>query len=192
MAAMSIDTRVDRGYLEPERRRARADAVDRLPRRAAAVILALILLTGAVIVFWPGPPDPHGQSSLRDYLESAHQHGLPRWISFGFVENASNVVMFVPIGLLGSLALRRRNYLVVLLAAMGSGLIELVQLLLLPDRVASLDDVLANTAGAVVGLLCSVPALRRRYRRRRQYLRGRTGAADSPRRVARTARLNPA
>ena len=163
--------------------------LDRRARRAAGVLLGVILVVIAVIVFWPGPPDPNGQVALRVYLERGHRHGLPRWVDYDLVQNLSNVVMFVPIGVLGALALYRRNYLIVLYAAVASGLIELVQLVLLPHRVASWQDITANTVGAFLGLLCAVPALRRRRKRRKRYLQGRRSAADSPRRAARAARL---
>ena len=163
--------------------------LDRRARRLAGVLLGVILVVIAVIVFWPGPPDPNGQTALREYLDTGHRHGLPRWIDYNLVQNSSNVLMFVPIGLLGALALYRRNYLIVLYAGLASGLIELVQLVLLPDRVASWQDMAANTIGAFLGLLCALPALRRRRRRRRRYLQGRRSAADSPRRAARAARL---
>ena len=162
--------------------------LDRGARRTAGVLLCVILLVVAVIVFTPGPPDPNGQTALRTYLYDAHRQGLPGWIDYDLVQNASNVVMFLPIGLLGALALYRRNYLVVVYAGLASGLIELVQLVLLPHRVASWQDIAANTSGAFLGLLCAVPALRRRRRRRRRYLRGHRSAADSTRRAARAAR----
>jgi VanZ family protein len=163
--------------------------LDRQARRAASVLLAVIIAVIAVIVFWPGPPDPSGQNALEHFLYLAHANGLPRRITFNLVQNLANVAMFLPLGLLGSLALRRRNYLVVLYGALASGLIELTQLLLLPDRVASMQDVLSNTAGVLIGFLLSIPALRRRLRRRRRYLQGRRAAADSPRRAARMAQI---
>jgi VanZ family protein len=162
--------------------------LDRRARRIAGVLLCVILLIIAVIVFWPGPPDADGQTALRRYLNYAHWHGLPRRIDYNLVQNLANVAMFLPIGLLGALALYRRNYLVVIYAGLASGLIESVQLIL-PDRVSSWQDITANTAGAFLGLLCAIPALRRRYKRRRQFLQGRRSAADSPRRAARAARL---
>ncbi len=162
--------------------------LDRGARHTAALLLALIVVVIVFIVFWPGPPDPSGQLALFRFLHQAHANGLPRWISFDLVQNLANVVMFVPLGLLGSLALKRRNYLVVVAAALGSGLIELGQLIFLPDRVASLQDVLSNTIGAFIGLLISIPTLRRRRRRRKQYEQGRRGAMDSRRQAARAAR----
>ena len=163
--------------------------LDRAARRTAVVFLLLIIATVVLIVFTPGPPDPRGQDSLHLYLARAHLHGLPSWIDFNLIQNLANVVLFVPVGLLGSLAMRRRNYLVVLAAAGASGLIELIQLVLLPQRVASLQDVLCNTIGALIGFLLSVPALRRRRHRRQRYVQGRRAATDSRRRVSRAARL---
>src|ERR1700712_1204781 len=163
--------------------------LDRTARRVAALLLAVMVAAVVVIVFTPGPPDPNGQQDLHRYLEQAHVNGLPYWISYDLVQDLSNVVMFIPLGLLGSLALRRHNYLVVLAAACASGFIELVQLVLLPDRVASLQDVLCNTIGAFLGFLLSIPALRRRRHRRDRYVQGRQAAGDSRRRGSRTARL---
>lgn len=163
--------------------------LDLAARRAAAALFAVFVLVVAIIVFWPGPPDPGGQSGLELFLRDQHRSGLPGWIDFNLVQNLANVVMFLPIGFLGALAAGRRHYLVVVLAGVGSGLIELTQLLLLPGRVASLEDVGANTAGALLGLLLAVPTLRRRRKRRQQFARGRRGAVDSDRRAARTARI---
>lgn len=48
---------------------------------------------------------------------------------------------------------------------LASGVIELGQLLLLPGRFASADDVLANMSGAVVGALVGVVVLDVLHRR---------------------------
>jgi len=162
--------------------------LDRAHRRWATALLFLFALGIAVVVGWPGPPDPGGQSSLKSYLSHGPAHGLPAWITFSLVESLANVLMFLPVGLLGSLAMRRRNYLVVPFAAAASGLIEMVQLIALPSRVASLQDVRANAIGALLGFLLSIPSLRRRRRSRRRYLQGRRSAADSGRRAALVAR----
>lgn len=165
-----------------------AHRLDRLDRRVAGALLALFVVVVTLIVFWPGPPAPVGQSTLKDYLSEGKRHGLPSWITFAYIENLANVLMFVPLGLLASLALRRRNFLAVPAAAAASGLIELVQLLLLPSRVASTQDIRVNTIGALLGFLLSLPALRRRRRRRRRFRLGRLGAGESRRRAALAAR----
>lgn len=163
--------------------------LDLAARRTAGLLLVVIAVVVAVIVFWPGPPDPGGQSALEHFLRRQHRQGLPGWITFNVVQNLANVVMFAPVGLLGALALRRRNYLIVVVSAAASGLIELTQLVLLPHRVASLQDVAANTTGALVGLMLAIPALRRRRKRRQQFRHGHRGAVDSDRRASRAARI---
>ena len=70
------------------------------------------------------------------------------------LEVASNVVLFVPLSLIGGLlwpARRVRDW--VLVGALLSTLIEVCQLLFLPDRFATVSDVLANTTGALLGAL---------------------------------------
>ena len=62
-----------------------------------------------------------------------------------------NVLAFVPLGWLGVAALRVRVLTAVLVLAGLSGAVELVQLLPVMERQASLLDVACNTAGAAVG-----------------------------------------
>jgi len=107
----------------------------------------------AIITFWPGPPDPDGQLALKDFLRQAYTHGLPTWITFGKIEFGANVVMFMPIGLFGALALARARWLIVPLALAASITIEVIQATRLADRVGSPRDVVANGLGALLGLL---------------------------------------
>lgn len=86
-------------------------------RVTAAALLVTFCAVVAVITFWPGPPDPDGQRALRAFLEDAHLHGLPLWISFGKVEFGANILMFVPIGFFGALVLPRLRALIVPAAA---------------------------------------------------------------------------
>ena len=60
--------------------------------------------------------------------------------------------MFVPFGVLVGLLLRR-SWLVVLLAFCLSAAIELAQLLFLPTRVPTVQDVVLNTLGTAIGVL---------------------------------------
>lgn len=77
--------------------------------------------------------------------------GLPdalRVVEFGL-----NVLLFVPLSLLGAFVLDRWDTRFWLFAGLGGTVvIELVQGLLLPLRSASGSDLVANTSGAVVGL----------------------------------------
>jgi hypothetical protein len=146
---------------------------NRTARLASTVLFGLVLLLVGWIVLQPGPPDANGQHGLNVFLYHQHRLGLPYWIDFALIEQLSNMLMFLPLGLLGALSLRRSNWLVVPAFAALSGLIELVQLLFLPDRVASVSDVLTNSAGALIGYLLALPLLRRRMRRVRVVVTGR-------------------
>ncbi len=133
----------------------------------------MLLITFGVVVtvitFWPGPPDPDGQLALREFLLQAYTHGLPTWITFGRIEFAANIVMFVPIGLFGALVLVRHSWLVVPIAVAASIAIEVFQSARLAERVGTPRDVIANGLGALLGYLCSLLVLRvarRRIRRR--------------------------
>lgn len=139
------------------------DTVDPVLRRirvASTILLVTFCAVVAVITFWPGPPDPSGQDSLKKFLAQAHDDGLPRWFSFGKVEFASNVLMFIPIGLFGALALTGRRWLIVPATIAASATIEIVQALTLPGRVGTVRDVISNGLGAIIGYLIACWVLR--------------------------------
>jgi len=122
-------------------------------------VLALALHIGllALIVLWPVPVDRPASGLLGDVLDALHRHGVPAWIDYGVVEAAANVLLFVPFGLLAGLLLpRRRRWLAVAAAVLLSAGIELAQSGLLPERFGTVQDVLANTAGAVLGVAASL------------------------------------
>jgi VanZ family protein len=146
------------------RRRARRQEA---PRRWAAVLLTICVCVIGAIVLTPGPPAAGAQDGLYEFFRRAHAAGLPSFIGFGLVEWLSNVVMFLPLGFLGLLATRRRRLVLPLLVLL-SGAIELIQYAFLPDRVASLKDVLANSTGALLGVLLAVAWSRHRARLRRR------------------------
>lgn len=144
------------------------------------MLLGVVVVLVAGIVWWPEPPAAAAQQGLARFLAVAHIHGLPIWITFQLVEAISNIVMFVPIGFLAALALRRWQWLVVPIGLLASTAIEVSQLLL-PDRVASVRDVVTNTLGTLIGYLLALPLVRRRVRRQRRAQLGRRGANDPPR-----------
>jgi glycopeptide antibiotics resistance protein len=72
------------------------------------------------------------------------------------LEEASNMLLFVPLG--AALKLRGFGIVMTALTAMTlSGSVEIVQLLLVSGRTTSVDDVLLNTLGAVLG--CALVSL---------------------------------
>jgi hypothetical protein len=168
------------------------------PNRTARLVSRVLLVLVSVVVGWivlrPGPPDPDGQYALGLFIYHQHKYGLPHWITFSLLEGLSNVVLFVPLGLLGALSLRRHCWSAVLALAALSALIELSQWLLLPDRVASPRDVINNSIGALVGYLLALPIVLRRRRRVRAAVTGRriAGLRSTARTVAPPTQLQPA
>ena len=110
-----------------------------------------------MLVLWPGGVDSDLQSALWRFL---HDLGV-EWLTFDVVQFAANVVLFIPIGLLVALILPRRwRWLVAPGVLAVSAAIEGVQALL-PNRHADLGDVIANTAGGLVGLAIAYVASRK-------------------------------
>ncbi|WNY33549.1 VanZ family protein [Curtobacterium flaccumfaciens] len=113
------------------------------------------------------PVDASGGPWLTRALAAAHRHGLPDRIDYAVVESFANVVYFVPLGLLVVLLAGARWWW----AAIATGLvvsacIETGQALFLPARTATIDDVVANGVGALLGAVAGVLLLSRAARRR--------------------------
>jgi glycopeptide antibiotics resistance protein len=136
-------------------------------RKLWRMILAAMLVPLAVIAFWPSPIDEPVQSELASILSFLHKHGIPRWFNYKFVEAAANVVLFIPLGIVASLAFpQRRWWQVGAFGLIVSGCMELGQLLFLNSRFASLQDIVTNTGGAVIGALLAIAALKELRARR--------------------------
>lgn len=136
-------------------------ALERRLRRVAVGVLVAFVIVVALITLTPGAPDPEGQRALVHWLQEAHRSGFPQWIDYDLIEFTANVVMFLPLGLFGALALPsgRRWWAVPIGFLMTVG-IESVQAAGLPGRYASVSDVVANTSGAVLGYLLARLTLR--------------------------------
>jgi VanZ like family len=155
-----------------------AEIASRRLQVVSTVLLVTFCVVVGIITFWPGPPDPDGQHALKSFLLTAHAHGLPMWISFDLIEFIANVLMFVPIGLFGALALARARWLILLAAVSASVTIEIIQATRMPERVGTPRDVIANGLGAVIGyLLARVVVARGRARGGR---RGRHAQSATP------------
>jgi len=131
----------------------------------SAGLLLAFLAAIAIITFTPGPPDPTGQRDLIAFLARAHAQGLPAWVTFGKVEFGANIVMFIPIGLFGALALPRARWLIVPAAVGLSAVIEYLQAANLPARDGTARDVVANGLGALIGYLLAAVVLAEVHRR---------------------------
>lgn len=75
------------------------------------------------------------------------------WVTYTQLESAANVALFIPLGLLIALLVPTRWWWAVVVGlALLAGGIELGQALFLPGRVPTIDDVLANATGGVIGV----------------------------------------
>ncbi|GAA1139441.1 hypothetical protein GCM10009651_24330 [Microbacterium natoriense] len=88
-------------------------------------------------------------------LGAVHRLG---WTSLDFttLEVAANVLVFIPVGIVAYVFLpRRARWLALAVGPAASIAIELTQLLALPNRDPSINDVIANSIGATIGVaLC--------------------------------------
>lgn len=120
-------------------------------------VLAAMLIPLAIIAFWPSPVDQPVQGHLASVLYVLHQHSVPVWVDYKLVEATANVLLFLPLGTVGSLAFPSKCWWQI--GALGlflSGCIELGQLLFLHGRFAALSDIVTNAAGATAGALLAV------------------------------------
>ncbi|MGV8978449.1 MAG: VanZ family protein [Cellulomonas sp.] len=125
---------------------------DRRARRVLASAAVLYLLGVARMTLWPDFASPDQLDALQSLTAWLGGHGVP--VTYDGLEAAANVVMFVPFGVLGGLLTSpRQRWLVIATACAVSAGIETSQLLFLPTRVATVQDVALNTLGAVVGLV---------------------------------------
>lgn len=152
----------------PARPPASATAADsaRGPTRSrtawlARAALGLYVVALAVVVL--SPSNTH-QSELvvQTRLVLIHHLGFTwRQATLPRVEMALNVVMVMPLGLLGVLSWPRSRWQTwTAYAFLGSLAVELFQGFFLPGRQASTSDIVANTLGALIGALIAHAGLR--------------------------------
>ena len=137
-------------------------ATRRLAVRSAlgyGAFVALVTLTSS-------PVDQHFTPAVIDTTYKLQNVGLPTWVSYSSVEFTANIVFFAPVGLIVVLLVGLRRWWWGAGAGFVlSGSVEFGQLLFLPDRFASLDDLLANTTGALLGAVVGVVLVGRLTRR---------------------------
>jgi VanZ like family len=123
-------------------------------RRVVLALFAGYVGLGLTILLWPTPVDRGIRGNLGDTLDRLHSIGIPAFVNYAFVEASANVAMFVPLGILLTLAFANRLWWATpLIGLAASASAELAQLIFLPHRFATFDDVLHNTAGAILGTL---------------------------------------
>ena len=124
-----------------------------MARRVLAIVSVLYLVGLAIIAFWPVPVDREFSDALEVLIAQLQTDGLS-FLSYSTVEIAANVLLFVPLGiLLAVLFGEGARWLAFGVCVAVSALIEFAQSVLLPDRFATASDLLANVAGAAIGVL---------------------------------------
>lgn len=132
-------------------------------RRLATVLLAVYAVAVILVVAWPTPVDAGNREWLSHIFKALHSRHLLMFFGYAQLEFAANVVMFTPLGLLVGVLFGRRHWAWAIALGCGvSTLIELLQYFLLPGRYGTVDDVIANTLGALIGALLARAFLTRR------------------------------
>ena len=135
--------------------------------RVLRIVLGAYVALLAVVGFFPSPVDRPIEAPLSRIIQWCGQHGLG-FITYARVEFGANIALFVPLGMLIALLFGpRRWWRAPVICFVATVIIELGQRVLLPQRVASIGDVIANTVGGIFGTLAAVAimaALARNHR----------------------------
>ncbi|WP_158597340.1 VanZ family protein [Microbacterium telephonicum] len=123
-------------------------------RRIGIALIVYVLLAVALLLSPVGPGEI--VERLTTLLQSFPGGGVVRQ---GWVEFAANILLFLPLGLLLTM-LSGRPWVGMLLAVGLSVSAELIQTLL-PNRVTSLRDIVANALGTLLGALIAWLIVRR-------------------------------
>lgn len=130
------------------------------PRRLTrvwALALGIPFLVGlAVLTLTPSRVERAMPNLLYLVLDTAHRLG---WGSLDFarLEIIANILVFVPVGILAFVLLPRRVWpLALLVGPLLSLGVETAQRVALPHRAPTVTDVVANSTGALVGVVFAV------------------------------------
>ena len=110
------------------------------------VLLGLYVFVLTLIALWPAPVD----GAARPFLRLIGR-AVPM-LTYARIEFGANFLLFVPLGMLLALILRRR-YLLAPIALVATVTIESIQALIIDKRTPSVMDIIANLTGACLGLL---------------------------------------
>ena len=138
-------------------------------KRITTALLVSYLAAIAIVGFWPERVDTAFRGDVVRVVETMSNNGFV-YMSYDLVDAFANVMWFVPIGVLALLTIGRRYWVVALLLCVAiSCVVEVAQASVLSSRVGSISDVVANSVGAVTGILVGViidqyRSLRQRHR----------------------------
>ncbi|QAY60884.1 VanZ family protein [Microbacterium protaetiae] len=130
----------------------------RVQRTAARLVLTALTAGYLWAVAWMTlRAQPYGAdiaTGLDRLLRWFAEHPSTAWITFDRLEFASNIAMFVPLGILAVLWFGVRGWwAAIVIGAVISAMIEGSQAILLSTRVPDVRDIVANTLGATAGML---------------------------------------
>lgn len=134
----------------------------------------------ALVTLTPREEAPTQSDVVVQVLERLQRIDGLSWMTYDRVEFLANIAMFVPVGLFLLLMVGSRLWWVAGLAGFAlTSAIETAQLSI-PGRISDERDIVANTAGALIGILLGLvvtyPASRRRAAARRARTRERVPA----------------
>ena len=123
-------------------------------RITATLVLLAWLVVGLRLTLGPGHPLP-GQVVTDNFVpfHTIAIYAANLGSTFWLTQAIGNLLLLMPLGLLGPLAAPwlGRWWRVLVAATLISGAIEAVQGALLADRAADVDDVMLNVLGAMLG-----------------------------------------
>ncbi|MGW8484628.1 VanZ family protein [Microbacterium sp. NPDC055903] len=131
----------------------------RSTRRTALIISIPLLAALAYLTLWPTRVEDRMPTVLDLVLGFFRDRLAWTWMGFDQLELLANVLVFVPVGILAFMVIPRRAWPAAY--AVGPALsiaIETWQAVALPERAATTADILANSAGATIGVSLSVLA----------------------------------
>lgn len=121
----------------------------RSARSSRAWLSAYVIVLG-LIAFWPVPADSGAGPFLRAVTR------LFPVLTYSRIEFSANILLFVPLGLLLTFILESDRWLVMPIAFLTTVTIETGQAIALAARTPSVLDIVANTAGACLGIVIAV------------------------------------
>ncbi|SNU02317.1 VanZ like family protein [Ruaniaceae bacterium KH17] len=135
-----------------ERRREAEVETTRTLHRIGAIGAVAVLIVILAITLSPTPVDEGRAHWVVETLRVLHRLGVPGSFGYRELEFTANIVMFIPLGVFLAMLLDRSLLWLGVLAFPGlSIVIELFQLFVLPQRSATLSDVIANAIGGILG-----------------------------------------
>lgn len=128
-------------------------------RNFTAILVSSYLAILIAASFWPKPIDGEGflTSVTRDLLNFFQQSPELAWIQYNQLEGITNVILYIPMGIFVVVFLKKLNPVIATLIPIAVSLIaESSQMLFLPERYATWQDVFNNSLGGVIGVAIAV------------------------------------